>query len=64
MILSRVDAKGLEGAQFASSGSYYATNESGSAEEDRIHVCFVTFGGIQNERNAAEYKTGGRCERM
>ncbi len=59
MILSRVDAKGLEGAQFASSGSYYATNESDSAEEDRIHVCFVTFGGIQNERNAAEYKTDG-----
>ena len=59
MILSHVDAKGLEGAQFASSGSSYATNEFDSTEEDGIRVCFVTFGGIQNERNAAEYKTGG-----
>ena len=51
MILSRVDAKELEGDILSSSGSSYATEET-------IQVCFFTLGGIQNEHNHTSYAVG------
>ena len=57
MILSRVDAKELEGAVSVSSGSSYTT-ESVSDKKGVVSVCFFTDGGIQSERNHMTYEVG------
>ena len=64
MMLSRVDAKELEGAVSASLGSSYDRDESKTSLDDAVNVCFLTLGGIPNERNRTTYKVGAQDVRL